>query len=445
MQRKYFGTDGIRGRVGEFPVVPEFALKLGYAVGKVLAKEGKNLVVIGQDTRRSGFMFSSALASGFSAAGMDVMNVGIMPTPAVAYLTKWYNAQVGVVVSASHNPAYDNGIKFFSEEGEKLPDEIELAIEQAIESELDLASPNRIGSYRDKHDAERLYTEFCIDSVSEGLDLSQLKIIVDCAHGAMYKVAPVVLQSLGAEVIQICAAPDGDNINAECGAVHTKKLQEMVIANLADVGIAFDGDGDRLMIVDASGRVVDGDEILYLIARDMKAKGTWSGGVVGTVMTNLGVEKAFEALGVPFVRAQVGDRYVLEEMKKRDWMLGGEASGHVICYDVGTTGDGLVAALRVLQSMHASRDILRNLGAEIKRSPQCMINVPLANKITSEDVDLLKDDVVEVEKRLGQNGRVVLRPSGTEPLLRVMVEAFDEKVAEVEANFLVGKVKQKIK
>lgn len=445
MSRKYFGTDGIRGRVGVFPVVPEFAMKLGYAVGKVLGTKDKSVALIGQDTRRSGFMLSSAMSAGFSAAGVDVINVGVMPTPAIAYLTRKYGAQLGVVISASHNPFYDNGIKLFSDGGEKLPDDVELEIERLIDSDTVLAPSEKVGSYHDKDDAIDLYAQFCINALGQvGLDLSGIKVVVDCAQGAMYKVAPKVLQSFGAEIIQIFASPNGMNINEGCGAVHTEKLQQAVLDNRADVGIAFDGDGDRLMMVDKTGTVVDGDAILYVIANQSKLKGDFSGGVVGTVMTNLGVEMAFNRCDIPFARAKVGDRYVFEIMKQKKWVLGGEASGHVICYDVNTTGDGLIAALRVLRAVQSSGKDLHEILSEVIKVPQCMINVPLSRKANDADLAALQCDVEAVEERLLDKGRVVLRPSGTEPVLRVMVEAVDGLIAKQEAEYLVNCVKDKI-
>lgn len=424
MTRKYFGTDGVRGRVGEFPITPEFVLKLGWAVGQVFAREGRGRVLIGKDTRISGYMFESALEAGLVAAGVDVRLLGPMPTPAIAYLTRTFKARAGIVISASHNPYYDNGIKFFSAEGSKLPDEIELAIEAAMDQPMSTVESAALGKVKRIDDAAGRYIEYCKSTFGTELSLDGLKIVLDCAHGATYHVAPSVFAELGADVVVMGAGPDGLNINAEVGSTHPGALCQRVVAEGADLGIAFDGDGDRVLFVDVNGELVDGDELLYIIAAEQRRRDGACAGVVGTLMSNLGLELALRELSIPFVRAKVGDRYVKELMTAQGYSLGGENSGHIICSDVSTTGDGIVAALQVLRAMRTQQASLASLRAPLSMLPQVMINVRTASAFDLAD-EVLQHEVVRVEAELGDAGRVLLRASGTEPLIRVMVEGRD--------------------
>ncbi len=429
MTRKYFGTDGIRGRVGEHPITPEFCLRLGWAVGKVFAANGRRRILIGKDTRVSGYMLESLLEAGLASAGVDVRLLGPMPTPAVAYLTRTLRADAGIVISASHNPYYDNGIKIFDATGNKLADEREAAIEALLESPLQCVSSEAIGKAKRVDDARGRYIEFCKATVDRSLRLSGMSLVIDCANGATYDVAPGVFSELGANVTVIAAEPDGLNINADCGSTHPERLQQEVCDRGADLGIAFDGDGDRVMMVDGNGAVVDGDELLYLIARHRKERGQLKGGVVGTLMTNFGLERAFADSGIDFVRTKVGDRYVLEELKRRGWEVGGESSGHIVCLDLNTTGDGIVSALQVLSALRGGDRSLAELRRDVTKLPQTMINIRV-----DEPAQLVSDQTVlaavsRVERHLGDRGRVLLRSSGTEPLVRVMVEG--EGVEEV--------------
>lgn len=424
MTRKYFGTDGVRGRVGEFPITPEFVLKLGWAVGQVFAREGRGRVLIGKDTRISGYMFESALEAGLVAAGVDVRLLGPMPTPAIAYLTRTFKARAGIVISASHNPYYDNGIKFFSAEGSKLPDEIELAIEAAMDQLMSTVESAALGKVKRIDDAAGRYIEYCKSTFGTELSLDGLKIVLDCAHGATYHVAPSVFAELGADVVVMGAGPDGLNINAEVGSTHPGALRQRVVAEGADLGIAFDGDGDRVLFVDVNGELVDGDELLYIIAAEQRRRDGACAGVVGTLMSNLGLELALRELSIPFVRAKVGDRYVKELMTAQGYSLGGENSGHIICSDVSTTGDGIVAALQVLRAMRTQQASLASLRAPLSMLPQVMINVRTASAFDLAD-EVLQREVARVEAELGDAGRVLLRASGTEPLIRVMVEGRD--------------------
>jgi phosphoglucosamine mutase len=445
MGRKYFGTDGIRGRVGQFPVTPDFFLKLGWAVGSVLAKSNsKNKVIIGKDTRVSGYMFESALEAGFAAAGVDIELAGPMPTPAVAYLTQTFRAQLGVVISASHNPFYDNGIKFFSAEGRKLPDEMEAAIEQAIDEEMQMVQSDALGKATRVRDAVGRYIEFCKSTVSSRVKLRGLKIIVDCANGATYHIASDVLRELGAEVVELAVNPDGLNINKGCGATDLKMLQRIVKAESADLGIAFDGDGDRVMMVDSGGEVVDGDELLFIIAKHKYDQGKPVPGIVGTVMSNLGLETACKNLGIGFVRAKVGDRHVMEALAERNWIMGGEGSGHIICLDKTTTGDGIVAALQVLQAMFFTGKSLNELKSEMTKYPQVLINVPVAKKVDLSQEEKIQQAINKVEEQLADAGRVLLRPSGTEPLVRVMVEGKELERVTAAAEELAEVVRQQL-
>lgn len=425
-ERQYFGTDGIRGRVGEGAITPEFVMRLGWAAGRVLsrrAQSGRRRVLIGKDTRVSGYMFESALEAGLSAAGIDIMLLGPLPTPAIAYLTQTFDAQAGIVISASHNPYDDNGIKFFDTHGSKLPDEIEAEIERELERPL-VTSPSReLGKATRIQDAAGRYIEFCKSSFPAGTNLRGLKIVVDCAHGATYQVAPAVFSELGADVYVIGARPDGFNINDGCGATAPDWMCETVRAQGADLGIALDGDGDRLIMCDHRGEVLDGDDLLYIIARQRHARGRLQGAVVGTLMSNFGLEQAIRALGLDFHRAKVGDRYILEMLNGNGWSLGGETSGHIICRDFTTTGDGVVAALQVLAAMRQSEKSLAALSDDLTKLPQCMINVRFEQQVAGVlDAPAVVQAVAEVEQLLADTGRVVLRPSGTEPVIRVMVE-----------------------
>jgi phosphoglucosamine mutase len=415
-QRRYFGTDGIRGRVGDGAVNPDFALKLGWAVGRVLAKQENSRVLIGKDTRISGYMFESALQAGLVAAGVDIYLLGPMPTPAVAYLTRTFHAQAGIVISASHNPYHDNGIKFFSAEGTKLPDEIELEIEAMMDEPLTTVDSALLGKARRIDDAAGRYIEFCKSSFPENLDLKGLKLVVDCAHGATYHIAPDVFSELGAEVIPMAASPDGFNINKECGATQPEALQKAVLEHKADLGLALDGDGDRIIMVDEHGEVVDGDEIMYIIARSRQAAGEAVTDVVGTLMTNLGVEHAFKEQGMILHRAKVGDRYVMETLKTVGGEIGGEGSGHIICLDKTSTGDGIVAALQVLAEVVQSGQSLDKLRSGVNKYPQTLINVRVEKMFDVANHPVVLKAVAEAEAVLAEQGRVLLRASGTGPL-----------------------------
>lgn len=444
MARKYFGTDGIRGRVGEYPVTAEFMLKLGWATGRVLGGNRANRVIIGKDTRISGYMFESALEAGLSAAGVDVRLLGPMPTPAIAYLTRTLHACAGIVISASHNAFADNGIKFFSSEGTKLPDEVELAIEAEIDRDMTTVASDRLGKAERVADAAGRYIEFCKSTIPLTLSLRGLKIVVDCANGATYHVAPEVFDELGAEVIAIGVEPDGLNINQACGSTQPELLQKIVLEHRADIGIALDGDGDRIIMIDHKGELVDGDELLYIIALSRQQEGTLQGGVVGTLMSNLGLEHALQSSNIDFVRANVGDRYVLELLQQNNSLIGGESSGHIICLDRTTTGDGIVSALQVLATMVQSGKTLHELKSGMKKYPQLMINVPVSHKVELHTVRAVQDAVKLAEQRLAGRGRVLLRPSGTEPLVRVMVEGEDAQQVSAEANQLASVVAEAV-
>lgn len=425
VQRQYFGTDGIRGRVGEHPITAEFVLKLGWAVGKVLSPEGGGKVLIGKDTRISGYMFESALEAGLSAAGVDIHLLGPMPTPAIAYLTRTLRAQAGIVISASHNLYYDNGIKFFSNTGSKISDEIEHAIEQQLAKPMQTVDSAKLGKAIRVVDAAGRYIEFCKSTVAAQLTLKNMRIVVDCAHGATYHIAPDVLRELGAEVIEHGVEPNGLNINAECGSTQTKMLQELVLQHNADVGIALDGDGDRLVMVDAKGEIVDGDELLFIIAKKYHAEKRLEGGVVGTLMSNLGLELALRDLAIPFERAQVGDRYVLETLQRKGWSLGGESSGHIIWLNATTTGDGIIAALQVMAAMQQTGLALHTLKSGMVKFPQVLLNVRKSATANLLQQPIIESAVKAAEKQLSGKGRVLLRLSGTEPLVRIMVEGED--------------------
>ncbi|MGK8933878.1 phosphoglucosamine mutase [Pluralibacter gergoviae] len=440
--RKYFGTDGIRGRVGDAPVTPDFVLRLGFAAGKVLARHGSRKVIIGKDTRISGYMLESALEAGLAAAGLSAAFTGPMPTPAVAYLTRTFRAEAGIVISASHNPYYDNGIKFFTIDGTKLPDEVEEAIEAEMEKPLTCVESAELGKASRIVDAAGRYIEFCKATFPNELRLNELKIVVDCANGATYHIAPSVFRELGAQVIAIGCEPDGVNINEEVGATDVRALQARVLAEKAHLGIAFDGDGDRVIMVDHEGNKVDGDQILYIIAREGLRQGQLRGGAVGTLMSNMGLEVALKQLGIPFTRAKVGDRYVMEKMKEKDWRIGAENSGHVILLDKTTTGDGIVAALQVVAAMARNHMTLQDLCSGMKMFPQVLVNVrykdSAVNPLENETVKAIAQ---EVEQALGNRGRVLLRKSGTEPLIRVMVEGEDETQVTAFAHRIADAVK----
>ncbi|MFC0116623.1 phosphoglucosamine mutase [Pseudoalteromonas xiamenensis] len=425
--RKYFGTDGVRGLVGEFPITPEFALKLGWAAGKVLSKQGTKKVIIGKDTRISGYLLETSLEAGLIAAGIDVVLLGPMPTPAVAYLTQTFRAEAGIVISASHNPYHDNGIKFFSGKGTKLPDEVELQIEAMLEQTMTCVASDKLGKARRLENADGRYIEFCKGQFPKELSLEGLKIVLDCANGATYHIAPAVMRELGAEVICHACTPDGVNINLECGATHVDSLKRKVLEHNADVGIAYDGDGDRVMMVDHQGRVFDGDDIVYIIANQANETGQLGGGVVGTVMSNMGLENALKERGIEFARSKVGDRYVLELLKEKGWKIGGESSGHVLNLDLIATGDGIVSSLQVLAAMVAQNKTLHDLREGFTKYPMKMINVryPQGTDPTTHEAVLAA--VANVEQKLAGKGRVLLRKSGTEPVVRVMVEALQEK------------------
>jgi phosphoglucosamine mutase len=435
-KRKYFGTDGIRGLVGTPPITPEFALKLGWAVGKALAHPGAK-VIIGKDTRRSGYMFESALEAGLTAAGMDVFLLGPMPTPGVAYLTRTLLADVGVVISASHNPHYDNGIKFFSRDGSKLDDATESKIEEYLDMPLTVVAPHAIGKVKRIDDGDGRYIEFCKSSLPAFQRLDRLKIVVDCANGATYNIAPNVFKELGAEVIAINNHPDGLNINLECGSTHPESLRLAVLGYEANVGIALDGDGDRIIMIDHEGNTIDGDQILYLLAKEGLRKGCLrNGGVVGTLMSNLALEIALKREGIDFVRAKVGDRYVMEMLREKKWSLGGEASGHIIWLGSTTTGDGVVAALQVLAIMQETRQTLPELLADLSLFPQVIKNVVTTGPLSESLWARIFEQVKVVETRLADRGRVLVRPSGTEPLIRIMVEGENQADINTFANEL---------
>ena len=412
MAKKYFGTDGIRGKVGEYPITPDFMLKLGWATGRVFANEGNGFVLVGKDTRISGYMFESALEAGLSAAGVDCRLLGPMPTPGIAYLTRTLRAKAGIVISASHNPYYDNGIKFFSVDGTKLPDEIEHQIEHYIDTPMTTVESAKLGKVKRIGDAAGRYIEFCKATVPPSLDFKGMRIVIDCAHGATYDIAPHVFSEVGAEVVAVGAEPDGLNINDECGATKPDTLVAKVLEYRADLGIALDGDGDRVIMVDHKGEIVDGDELIYIIAKSRLEEGRLQGPVIGTLMTNLGMEHALKALGVPLFRANVGDRYVMELLSEKKGMLGGEGSGHIICLDKTTTGDGIVSALQVLAEMRRTGKSLNELKSGMKKYPQVLINVRVEKKVKLDEIDSIKKAVEAVEKKLGDKGRVLLRAFG---------------------------------
>lgn len=442
-EKQFFGTDGIRGHVGEYPITPDFMLKLGWAAGKVFAKTGgqRSKILIGKDTRISGYMFEAALEAGLASAGVDINMLGPMPTPAIAYLTRTFGAQAGIVISASHNAFPDNGIKFFDGDGAKLPDETELAIEEYLSKDLTTVSSADIGKVSRITDAAGRYIEYCKRTTPGNTVLRGMKVVIDCANGSTYHIAGNVFSELGATVTSIGVSPNGLNINKDCGSTSPMTLARQVLAEQADIGIAFDGDGDRVIMIDHLGNVVDGDELLYIIARDRRRRHLAFGGVVGTLMSNLGLELGLEALDVPFVRTDVGDRYVMEMLKKKSWLLGGESSGHIVCLDVGTTGDGIVSALQVLAAMVQTDSSLFDLRSKMRKMPQTMINVRVSSKSLVMDSVPVKLAVGAAETKMAGRGRVLLRPSGTEPVIRVMVEGDDQLIVAKYAQEIAEVVK----
>lgn len=441
MSRRYFGTDGVRARVGKAPMTPDFVMRLGWAAGRVLGNGNDAPILIGKDTRRSGYLFESALEAGFAAAGMDVALLGPLPTPGVAYLTRSLGAAAGVVISASHNPHEDNGVKFFSSAGDKLNDEIEDAIEAMVDQPMVCVEPGMVGAAQRVSDAQARYADFCVDSYT-GKALDGLRVVLDCANGAAYQVAPQVMARLGVRLSSIGVAPDGFNINLQCGSTHMEALQERVVSTKADLGIALDGDADRCLMVDGQGHIVDGDQMLFLLARYRQEQGTLRGPVVGTLMSNLALEQALAARGIAFHRAKVGDRYVLERLQAEGGELGGENSGHLLCLDKNTTGDGLISALQLLEVVRASGKTLAELAADIALYPQVMVNVRAAADAGSLcAAEAVREAVVQAETALGDAGRVLLRPSGTEPLIRVMVEAPDVALARAQADHIAAAVR----
>ena len=441
MTKQFFGTDGIRGTVGTHPITPDFMLKLGWAAGRILGGKSGGTILIGKDTRISGYLIESALEAGLSAAGIDVQLLGPMPTPAIAYLTQTLHAKAGIVISASHNPFADNGIKFFSAEGTKLADDVEHAIEAELNKNIVCNKSESLGKASRLEDAQGRYIEFCKSTFPRTFNLNNLKIVIDCANGATYQVAPKVFEELGAEVITIGISPDGLNINNGFGSTQPENLQKAVVEEKADLGIAFDGDGDRLIMVDHEGELVDGDQLLYVIAMALYARGALKGGVVGTLMTNLGLEHAFKEHEIPFSRAGVGDRYVMEQLLDKNWRLGGESSGHLICLDQTTTGDGIVASLQVLAAVIGQGQSLQELAAGMKKYPMLLINVRVAEKPDLDNHSEIQAALRAAEAELADTGRILLRPSGTEPLIRVMVEGQEQKLVESVAQKLADVVK----
>lgn len=439
--RKYFGTDGIRGRVGEGVITPEFVLKLGWAVGQAFKQQGqRGKVLIGKDTRLSGYMFESALEAGLSAAGVDVGLLGPMPTPAIAYLTRTFRASAGIVISASHNPHYDNGIKFFSQQGFKLDDALEQKIEDLLEQDIEVVESAQLGKASRIEDAAGRYVEFCKSTVPYNMSLEGLNIVLDCAHGATYHVAPSVFKELGANITTLGVEPNGLNINKDVGSTSPERLVQAVVEQQADLGIAFDGDGDRVVMVDHRGEVVDGDELIYVIANNRHRGDRLGGGVVGTLMTNFGAELAYQKMGVPFIRANVGDRYVMEKLVANNWLLGGEGSGHILCLDNSTTGDAIISALQVLIALWEEGKTLHELKGSMSKLPQTMINVKVAKKFNPAAHPDIAKAISKAEERFSGEGRVLLRASGTEPVIRVMAEGQDESLVSEIVSELAKEV-----
>ena len=442
MGKVFFGTDGIRGSIGQHPMTAEFVLKLGWAAGRVLADSPSNMVLIGKDTRISGYMLESALEAGLSAAGVNIKLLGPMPTPGIAYLTRTLRASAGIVISASHNPYYDNGLKFFSEQGLKLADDIEIEIEAEMAKPFETVDSAMLGKAERMNDAAGRYIEFCKSTIPSGSTLHAIKMVVDCANGATYHIAPSVFRELGAEVLEIGTEPDGLNINDECGSIAPARLRDTVLNVQAQLGVAFDGDGDRVIMVDDRGEIVDGDELLYIIAKTKQQDGSLCGGVVGTQMTNFGLERALVKDKIPFKRAAVGDRYVLEMMQQEGWLLGGESSGHIICLDRTTTGDGIVSALQVMHALVKSGSSLRDIKSAVTKFPQTLINVTVKNSVDVMSSKAIRQAVKDAEHSLSGKGRVLLRPSCTEPLIRVMVEGADHKKVQQLAEQIAQTVER---
>jgi phosphoglucosamine mutase len=448
MTRQFFGTDGIRGVVGQDPITPDFFIRLGFAIGSILVKNNTDKkikhpsVVIGKDTRVSGYMLESALEAGFIAAGVNVYLTGPMPTPAIAYLTKALRSQAGIVISASHNPFPDNGIKIFSEAGEKLPDSFEKEVELALNQPVKTVLPHDLGKAKRVDDAPDQYIEFCKSTFPESLNLRGLKIVLDCAHGATYHVAPKIFSELGADVITIGNEPDGFNINLDVGSTNPQTIKEATLKHKADLGIAFDGDGDRVVMIDHLGHVVDGDQLVLVIARALQQKNQLKGGVVGTLMTNMAIEKALDDLGIEFVRTHVGDRYVLETLREKGWSIGGENSGHILTLDEHSTGDAIIASLQVLKSLRLLNQSLHDATKDSPLYPQVLINVETNKKIDLENNKSIQDAIRNVESKLNDKGRVLLRASGTEAKIRVMVEGEDMEAVKNHAKFIADKVKE---
>ncbi|MEC8442883.1 MAG: phosphoglucosamine mutase [Pseudomonadota bacterium] len=441
MSRKYFGTDGIRGRVGQHPITPDFVMRLGWAAGKVFAQRGKSRILIGKDTRISGYMFESALEAGLSAAGVDIGLLGPIPTPGIAYLTRTFRAQAGIVISASHNPYFDNGIKFFSGDGTKLPDDVELEIERYLDQPMTCVDSDQLGKAVRINDAAGRYIEFC-KGTANSLNLRGLKVVLDCSHGATYQIAPAVFSELGATVISMGNQPDGLNINEGCGSTSPEGMRARVLEEQADLGIAFDGDGDRVMMVDHKGDMVDGDQLLFIMACHAHEQGRLNGGVVGTQMSNLGLELALKDKGIDFVRAKVGDRYVMQKLAEHGWRFGGESSGHLLCLDANSTGDGIVSALQVLVALRDTGIGLHEWQTRMTKMPQTMINVARRNDIDVMQDATVQQAVADTEEKLAGRGRVLLRPSGTEPLVRVMIEGEDPAVTQMLAQALAEQVER---
>jgi phosphoglucosamine mutase len=442
VKKEFFGTDGIRGRVGIVPISADWILKLGWAVGSVISPNKRGKVLIGKDTRISGYMFESALEAGLASAGVDTYLLGPIPTPGIAYLTRTLQADAGIVISASHNPHYDNGIKFFSNKGLKLSDKLELTIEKQLSNPMLTVESNSIGKAIRVNDAAGRYIEFCKSTFPQEYSLEGLKIVLDCANGAAYHVAPSVFKELGAEIIAIAVEPDGLNINKDCGSTAPNKLSKEVVKQKAHLGIAFDGDGDRTIFVDHLGNIVDGDELLFIIAKWYKDAGKLTGGVVGTSMSNLGLEKQLQALNIPFIRSQVGDRHVFAALKEKSWNLGGESSGHIICLDTHTTGDGIISALKVLAAICAYGCSLFNLRSQMIKYPQVLCNIPLHSKQNLDNNPVIRKAVQAAEKTLKNEGRVLLRISGTEPLIRIMVEGNNDTIIHQVADDLVADISE---
>jgi len=445
MKKAYFGTDGIRGKVGEYPITPDFVLKLGWAAGRVFSLDRyPSNVLIGKDTRISGYMFESALEAGLAAAGINTQLLGPMPTPAIAYLTRTFRAQAGIVISASHNPHYDNGIKFFGPDGMKLPDEVEFQIEEQMDRPMTTVESSRIGKASRIGDAVGRYIEFCKSTIPSRIEFTGFKIVVDCAHGSTYHIAPHVFEEVGAAVVAIGTQPNGLNINDGVGATKPEQLSRTVLNEQADFGIALDGDGDRLIMVDHKGEIVDGDELVYIIAKSRLESGALKGPVVGTLMSNLGLEHALSGLGLEFKRAAVGDRYVMEMMLQHDSVLGGESSGHIICRDRITTGDGIISALQVMAAMRETGKTLSELKSGMTKYPQCLVNVKVREKINLDRLESVQRLKNELQRELGGKGRILLRSSGTEPLIRIMVEGQDAHVVRAMADRLADAVSSEL-